>query len=113
MEIVRHASRAVWGRLLRHGVRIFKWQPTMMHSKTAVVDGEWCTTGTFNFDNRSLWANLEINISVNDPGVASEVEAAFEQDLTCAREVDAKEFRWRSLGDRLLEWLAYRCRLFL
>jgi len=113
VEPVKFAGRAQYPRLLAAGVRIYEWQEGMFHSKTATIDGEWCTTGTFNFDYMSIRTNLEINASVLDAELASEVEAAFRTDLKRTREVDADELKFRSLGDRLLEAGFYRLRKFL
>ncbi len=113
VEIVRHASRAVWGGLMRHGVRIYEWQKNMLHAKTAVIDGRWSTIGTFNMDARSLRSNLEVNVAVSDEGFAAFMEQSFERDLEDSREVDAHEFLFRPLGDRLLELILYRFRKLL
>jgi len=113
VDIVRHASRAVWGRLLRAGVRIFEWEESVLHAKTAVVDGLWSTTGTFNFDYMSLRMNLEVNVSVLDARFAERLEASFLQDFELSREVLPVDFRFRPLGQRLLEYLAYRLRKIL
>jgi len=113
VDIVRHASRAVWGRLLRAGVRIFEWDESVLHAKTAVVDGLWSTIGTFNFDYMSLRMNLEVNVSVLDARFAGRLEASFLEDLELCREVSLVAFRFRPLGQRLLEYLAYRLRKIL
>ena len=113
VDIVRHASRAVWGRLLRAGVRIFEWDESVLHAKTAVVDGLWSTIGTFNFDYMSLRMNLEVNVSVLDAPFAGRLEASFLEDFDHCREVSLVDFRFRPLGQRLLEYLAYRLRKFL
>jgi cardiolipin synthase len=113
VEPVKFAGRAQYPRLLAAGVRIYEWQEGMFHSKTAVIDGQWCTTGTFNFDYMSLRRNLEVNASVLDAGLAAEVEASFREDLLRTREVDAQELKFRSLGDRLLEAGFYRLRKWL
>ncbi|MEO7033859.1 MAG: phospholipase D-like domain-containing protein [Polyangiaceae bacterium] len=113
VDIVRHASRAVWGRLLRAGVRIFEWDESVLHAKSAVVDGTWSTIGTFNFDYLSLRLNLEVNVSVLDARFASVLEASFISDFELCREVSLVDFRFRPLGQRLLEFIAYRLRKFL
>jgi len=113
VDIVRHASRAVWGRLLRAGVRIFEWDESVLHAKTAVVDGLWSTIGTFNFDYMSLRMNLEVNVSVIDLNFAARLEASFLEDFEQCREVLPRAFSFRPLGQRLLEYLAYRLRKFL
>jgi cardiolipin synthase len=113
VDLVRHASRAVWGRLLRAGVRIFEWDESVLHAKSAVVDGRWSTTGTFNFDRLSLRWNLEVNVSVLDVRFAGRLEDSFLQDFERCREVLLVDFRFRSLGQRILEFFAYRLRKFL
>jgi cardiolipin synthase len=113
VEPVKYAGRAQYARLLKAGVRIYEWQEGMFHSKTAVIDGEWCTTGTFNFDYMSVRRNLEVNASVLDPQLASQVEASFRKDLLRTREVDAQELQFRPLGERLLEAGFYRLRKWL
>ena len=113
VDIVRHASRAVWGRLLRAGVRIFEWDESVLHAKSAVIDSSWSTTGTFNFDYLSLRLNLEVNVSVLDARFASTLEASFLDDFGRCREVLLADFRFRPLGQRILEFIAYRLRKFL
>ncbi|MDH5493139.1 MAG: phospholipase D-like domain-containing protein [Myxococcales bacterium] len=54
LPAVRFASRRLYSRLIRRGVRIFEWSGSVLHSKTAVVDGVWCTVGTYNLDYRSF-----------------------------------------------------------
>jgi cardiolipin synthase A/B len=113
VEIVRHASRATWGYLLRRGVRIFEFESRILHAKSAVIDGHWSTIGTFNLDYLSLRSNLELNVSVDDEVFGATMEGSFLRDLEQSREIERGAFRFRSLGERLLELVAYRFRKFL
>lgn len=113
VELVRHASRANWGYLLRHGVRLYEFESRILHAKSAVIDGRWSTIGTFNLDYLSLRSNLEINVSVDDEAFGATMEGSFLRDLEESREIDRTAFRYRSLGERLLELVAYRFRKFL
>ncbi len=113
VEIVRHASRATWGYLLRRGVRLFEFEAGILHAKSAVVDGRWSTIGTFNLDYLSLRSNLEVNVSVDDEGFGATMEGSFMHDLEQSREIDRAAFRFRPLGERLFELLAYRFRKLL
>ncbi len=61
-----YAGRARYPELIEGGVRIYEYQPTMMHAKTFVVDGVWSTVGSLNFDNRSLVFNNESNLVALD-----------------------------------------------
>lgn len=113
VEVVRWASRAIWDRLLRNGVRIYEWDRSILHSKSAVVDGRWSTIGSFNLDYVSLRYNLEVNVSVRDEAFAAALQRSFLQDFAACREVELRQFRFRPLFDRLLEAVAYRMRKFL
>ncbi len=108
--IVQYASRAMWGRLMKHGVRIFEWQRNVLHSKTAVIDGLWSTIGTMNLDYMSLFTNLEVNVAIKDESFGALMEASYERDLGHCTEVDPRVFRARSLFARLVEQLLYRFR---
>jgi cardiolipin synthase len=81
VPLVRMAARAIYGRLLRAGVRVFEWRGRVLHAKTAVVDGNWATVGSANLDYLSLRENLEVNAVVEDAEFGQAVEAMFNQDL--------------------------------
>ena len=66
VAVVRLAGRASYDRLLESGVHIYEWRPTTLHAKTFVIDGEWATIGSMNFDNRSLALNDEATLMVRD-----------------------------------------------
>jgi cardiolipin synthase A/B len=99
----RLAGRATYGELLRAGVRIFEYEPTMMHAKTLVADGMWAVVGGMNIDNRSLRLNDEVNLLAWDAATATELEHAFSADLLRAREVTAIDHEARALREQLLE----------
>ena len=89
------AARARYEELLEGGVRIFEYQPSMVHAKTMVVDGAWCTVGTMNTDNRSMAFNDESNLVAFDRGLGAALERMYEQDLARSREFHLEEFRRR------------------
>ena len=92
VPIARQASRLGYERLLRRGIRIFEYQPTMMHAKTMVVDGIWSTIGSSNFDDRSFRLNDEVNVNVYDEEIASQMEQMFSEDE--ARSVEVTGRKW-------------------
>ena len=89
------AARARYEELLEGGVRIFEYQPSMVHAKTMVVDGAWCTVGTMNTDNRSMAFNDESNLVAFDRRLGASLERMYEQDLSRSREFHLDEFRQR------------------
>lgn len=98
-----HAGRSRYEQLLEQGIRIYEYQPTMLHSKTIVVDGVWGTIGSMNFDNRSLAFNAESNLVVLDPRFGAAMDSVFLDDLRYSKEITLEEFRQRSWWNRMLE----------
>jgi len=98
-----YAGRYRYEELLGRGVRIFEYQPTMMHSKTMVVDGVWSSIGSMNFDNRSMAFNDESNLVVLDSAFGAQVDSVFLDDLRYSKEITLEEFRRRSIWSKMLE----------
>ena len=105
---VRHAARKLYGRLLEAGIQLYEWQGSILHSKTAVIDGRWCTVGTYNLDSRSLRFNLEVVAAVEDAAVAGAMEDRFNEDLEHTTPVSYEEWRRRPLHVRMLDDFFYR-----
>ena len=82
---VKYASRKHYEQLMALGIEIYEYQPTMMHTKTFVVDGVWSMFGSANFDNRSLELNDELNVAVSSRELAARLMTDFEKDLAVAR----------------------------
>lgn len=101
-----YAGRHWYEDLLAGGIRIYEYQPTMIHSKTIVVDGLWSSVGSMNFDNRSLAFNNESNLVVLDRTFGASMDSTFLADLRYAKEIHLEEFRRRSPWQRLLETVA-------
>lgn len=100
---VKYASREAYDGLLSMGIQIYEYQPTMMHTKTLIVDGQWSMFGSANFDNRSLELNDEMNVAVSDPGLAARLLEDFEEDLRRAKKLELNEWRRRSVLERARE----------
>lgn len=103
--LTKSAGRAAYGRMLEGGVKIFEYQPTMIHTKSMVVDGLFSMFGSSNFDSRSSEINEELDVVVYDEKFSREMEAVFEKDLEQSREYTLQEFKNRSLWERTTEWL--------
>jgi cardiolipin synthase len=106
VPIVRHAGRLFYAQLLRRGIRIFEYQPTMMHAKTMVVDGIWTSIGSSNFDDRSFRLNDEVNVNVFDEGIAAQMEKMFFEDLARSEEITGGRWLKRPWMDKLKERVA-------
>ncbi len=102
-----YAGRVHYEELLRGGVRIYEYAPTMLHAKTIVADRIWVSVGSINFDNRSLKLNDEVSLVARDEGLGHAMQEMFLRDLTFAREVALSDFAQRGRGERLRERAAW------
>jgi cardiolipin synthase A/B len=106
VNVVRLAGRAWYDTLLAAGVRVYEWQPSTLHAKTFVVDSEWFTVGSMNFDNRSMALNDEATLMVLDRSAGQNMTRIFLDDLRHAEEITIEAFSRRSWLQRIAEWSA-------
>lgn len=97
------AGRSRYEQLLKGGIRIYEYQPSMIHSKTFIADGIWGTVGSMNFDNRSLAFNNESNLVFLDAGQGAKLDSTFFDDLSRSKEIILSEFEKRPWYDHVLE----------
>ena len=105
-RIVRAASRAGWGELLRAGARIYRYQPALFHNKLMVVDRYLTIAGSANFDDRSFKLNDEANIEVYDHAFAAHMTQVIDADIRRSRELSLQDWRGRPWWQRMLDWCA-------
>lgn len=92
-------ARSGYRPLLETGIRIFEWKGPMLHAKTAVCDGRWARVGSTNLNLVSWLSNWELDVTIEDPHFAAEMEAAYLDDLENATEIVLDEQR-HLLGGR-------------
>jgi cardiolipin synthase len=98
--VVTAAARSYYDTLLAAGVRIYEYQPTMIHAKTVVVDDFFAAVGTANMDNRSFRLNFEVTAILYGEAHAATLATQFEEDLGASKEVTLASrqhvrLRWR------------------
>ncbi len=87
LPIVGRLSRSGYRGLLETGVRIFEWNGSMLHSKTAIADGLWARVGSTNLNLASWLSNYELDVAVEDASFAERMAAMYEADLTRSTEI--------------------------
>jgi cardiolipin synthase len=108
VRIVGHAGHGFFSGLLSRGVRIFEYQPAILHAKTLVADGLVSVIGSSNLDFRSFELNAECNFVIEHVPTAERMEAAFQEDLNRSEEIRLAAWRRRNPLHRLGDWLARR-----
>lgn len=108
--MAKHAERWLYDWLLRNRIELYEYQPAVLHAKIAVCDSEWFTVGSYNINNISAYASIELNLDVHDPALAT----AAEQQLLTICERDCRKItpetlsRNTNLFQRLLRWFSYQ-----
>jgi cardiolipin synthase len=87
IPLLRPLSRTGYRSLLEAGVRVFEWNGTMLHAKTAVTDGRWARVGSTNLNIASWFGNCELDAVVEDAGFAGRMEEMYLRDLGNATEI--------------------------
>jgi len=87
IPLLRPLSQAGYRALLEAGVRVFEWNGTMLHAKTAVADGRWARVGSTNLNPASWLSNCELDVLVDDEPFARQMEAMYVDDLANATEI--------------------------
>jgi cardiolipin synthase len=105
-RLTERASRARWGDLLRVGVEIYEYVPTMFHCKVMIVDDVWVSVGSTNFDSRSFRLNDEANLNVFDRNFAHSQIQAFERDRSNGTAISLEMWQSRPWSERALDQVA-------
>lgn len=106
VALVLHAGRARYAQLLEAGVQIHEMSHSVMHAKTAVVDGVYSSVGSSNLDWRSIVGNHEIDVIVLGDDFGQQMQVLFARDQAVSQRIDAAQWAHRSLGQRLKQGFA-------
>jgi len=111
-SVISCVSRMFYLGLMRFGVQIYEYQPSMLHAKTLLID-DWASVGTTNLNHRSLYHDLEVDISLTSQSALARLEDQFVSDLRQSQRVTAERLRRRSLLERISGYVAYPFRTFI
>ena len=102
-ETVRIATKRAWGPLLKSGVEIHEYDPTMLHCKMLIFDHYMVSVGSTNFDMRSFELNDEASLNVYDAGFAQRMTEVFEADLKASTPYDYQQWQHRPWLEKIAE----------
>jgi cardiolipin synthase len=102
-ETVRIATKRAWGPLLKSGVEIHEYDPTMLHCKMLIFDHYMVSVGSTNFDMRSFELNDEASLNIYDAGFAQRMTEVFEADLKASTPYDFQQWQHRPWLEKMAE----------
>ena len=103
--LLHYASFSYITQCLRSGIKVYLYEPGMLHAKAMIIDEELVTAGSTNFDFRSFENNFECNLLIYDKGINRKMRDIFFEDLKRCKKLRLTEWRKRPLGQRFLESL--------
>jgi cardiolipin synthase len=109
VQSVKRASNYLYGWLIRNGIKIYEWKPSVLHGKIALVDGEWVNIGSYNINFLSDYGSIELNSEIADKEFASTVHSKINHIIAeGCEEITGEKYKQTSLWGLLLDWLSYQ-----
>ncbi len=107
--VAKNAERFMYDWLLRNNIQIFEYKGNMLHAKLAVADGKWLTVGSYNVNNISAYASVELNLDVRSDVFAKQVENELSAIVSndCIPVTQDVLFKTRNIFSRFIRWLSY------
>jgi cardiolipin synthase A/B len=108
--IAKHAERWLYDWLLRNNIELYEYQPTVLHAKVAVCDDEWLTIGSYNINNISAYASIELNLDVRNKTTAAEMEHTLQLIVQndCVAITKEQLIRNKNIFLRFVRWCSYQ-----
>ncbi|CAN5173525.1 cardiolipin synthase ClsB [soil metagenome] len=108
--VAKHAERWMYDWLLRNNIELYEYQPAVLHAKVAVCDSEWFTIGSYNINNISAYASIELNLDVRNKAMATEMENMMEDIIQekCLAITANGHVYTRNIFIRFIRWCSYQ-----
>lgn len=109
IKMAKLAERFMYEWLLSRNIAIYEYNETVLHGKLAICDGEWITLGSFNVNDISTYASVELNLDVADPRFAREVYQYLEDNVITRSTLVSDDFMAErgSVWQRFLRWISF------
>ena len=111
----KYAERWMYDWILRNKIEIFEYQPTILHAKVAVCDGEWMTIGSYNINDLSAHASIELNIDVHNTVITKKMESLLKTVIEhdCIAITEKKHKQTRNIIKQFVRWCSYEMLRFI
>nr|WP_314867227.1 phospholipase D-like domain-containing protein [uncultured Flavobacterium sp.] len=96
LPMTRRASCYLYSKLLKHNIELYEWNQSVLHGKAMVVDGSWSTIGSFNLNNLSSYASIEMNVGIESIAFAAFFEEELQQILLQCQKITPESFQTRN-----------------
>jgi cardiolipin synthase A/B len=107
--LAKHAERYLYDWLLRHHIELYEYQPSVLHAKVAVCDGQWMTAGSYNINNISAYASIELNLVVSNQEIAQQTNQTLRQiiEKDCIKVTWEYHRKTKNALRQFIRWFSY------
>jgi cardiolipin synthase len=108
--LAKYAERWLYDWLLRNGIELYEYQKNILHAKIATSDDEWMTIGSYNINNISTYASIELNLDVRDPGFAKNVRQMLEEIIKkdCVQITPLYQLKTKNIFKQFIRWYSFQ-----
>ena len=108
--LAKHAERWLYDWLLRYNIKLYEYQAAVVHAKVAVCDSQWLTIGSYNINNISAYASIELNADVHNPDFAAGVEQTLQNIIKqeCAALTKEAHIKNKNVFIQFIRWCSYQ-----
>ena len=105
----KYAERWLYDWLLRRNVELYEYEKNVLHAKLAICDSGWMTIGSYNLNNISAYATLELNLDIKNENFAKDVETEVEKiiERDCIRITAEHHKKTKNFIIQFARWLSY------
>lgn len=110
VKVAKNAERYMYDWMLRNKVDIYEYQKNILHGKIAICDSEWMTIGSYNVNNISAYASIELNLDVKNAVFAKQAEDIIEQIIAtdCIRITGEQLAYTKNIFKQFIRWCSYK-----
>ncbi|MFZ1785982.1 MAG: phospholipase D-like domain-containing protein [Ferruginibacter sp.] len=109
VKVAKYAERWMYDWLLRNKIELFEYEPTVLHAKVAICDSAWLTIGSYNINNLSAYASIELNVNVHNPGFALQADQVFDSIIKhdCVSITEEAHAHSKNIFKQFIRWCSY------
>ncbi len=108
IPMARRASCHLYSKLLQYNIELFEWKNSVLHGKVAVIDNHWTTIGSFNLNNLSSYASIEMNVSIISAEFSNKFHLHLEKIMTDCEKITPETLKLRAgFSAKLINWASY------
>jgi len=108
IPVARRASCHLYSKLLKYNIELYEWKSSILHGKAAVIDNTWTTIGSFNLNNLSSFASIEMNVGINSAEFSNNYLKHLNQIMSQCQRITPESLESRDgLFPKFINWISY------